>query len=583
MAPGDILTISERSGMNVYNTRSRAIEGWEPSDRRVSLYVCGITPYDTTHLGHAFTYTVADVLVRYLESQGLRVRYVQNVTDIDDDILRKAREVGEDWRTLGNRWTAHFIRDMQALNVRPPDEYPRATDVVPEIVTAVRALMARGLAYESGGSVYFHVDAWPEFGQLSHLARAEMLPVANERGNRPDDPNKRDPLDFVLWQAQAPGEPAWESPWGPGRPGWHIECSVMSTHFLGKAIDLHGGGEDLVFPHHECEIAQAEPVTGHKPFVRVWLHTAMVEHEGAKMSKSLGNLVMVSDLLRRWPADTLRLYLGKHHYRQAVGPQRRRAGRGRSARQEAADGGHRARRRRRCAGRRQRAGGVHGSHGRRSGHVGGPGPARGPRRQHPGRCSGRSTARAGPSGPAPARPGLRVTPRRGRGRGARHRGLERAPAALRPRGLIGRLALRPGFVRAGSSSGCTGSGCTVSASTCAGHYLPGNDPSRRPSEDGGTEQRVRAAILGSGRDAAMLKVAYAGALLEFRGARARASPVPCDIALADEKDVGSLMPGVDVLVTLVFRQVLDARPPSARTDLRARAGVRPGACSVKIG
>ncbi len=302
--------------MNVYNTRSRAIERFQPADRRVGLYVCGITPYDTTHLGHAFTYTMADVFVRYLEARGLTVRYVQNVTDIDDDILRKAQETGEDWRTLGNRWTAHFIRDMQALNVRPPDEYPRASDAVPEIVAAVRALIARGLAYESRGSVYFCVDAWPEFGQLSHLERAEMLPVANERGNRPDDPNKRDPLDFVLWQAQAPGEPAWESPWGPGRPGWHIECSVMSTRALGKTLDFHGGGEDLVFPHHECEIAQAEPITGQKPFVRVWLHAAMVEHEGAKMSKSLGNLVMVGDLLRRWSADTVRLYLGQHHYRR---------------------------------------------------------------------------------------------------------------------------------------------------------------------------------------------------------------------------------------------------------------------------
>ncbi len=274
--------------MNVYNTLSGTVEPLEPTGQAFTLYVCGITPYDTTHLGHAFTYTVADVLVRHLEDQGLAVRYVQNVTDIDDDILRKAAEVGVGWRALGNRWTSHFIRDMQLLNVRPPDEYPRATDVIPDIVTAVGGLIERGLAYMSGGSVYYRVDAWPAFGRLSHLPRSEMLAVANERGNRPDDPHKRDPLDFVLWQAQAPGEPTWDSPWGPGRPGWHIECSV---------------------------IAQAEPVTGRSPFVRVWLHTAMVEHEGAKMSKSLGNLVMVRDLLKHWSPDAVRLYLGRHHYR----------------------------------------------------------------------------------------------------------------------------------------------------------------------------------------------------------------------------------------------------------------------------
>ena len=301
--------------MNLYNTLSGAIEPLDPIGQAVTVYVCGITPYDTTHLGHAFTYTGADVLVRYLEGQGLAVRYVQNVTDIDDDILRKAAEVGVDWRALGNRWTAHFIGDMQVLNVRPPDDYPRASDVIPEIVTAVTGLIERGLAYVSGGSVYYHVDAWPAFGRLSHLPRSEMLAVANERGNRPDDPHKRDPLDFVLWQAQAPGEPAWESPWGPGRPGWHIECSVMSTRLLGPTLDLHGGGGDLVFPHHECEIAQAEPLTGRTPFVRTWLHTAMVEHAGAKMSKSLGNLIMVRDLLKDWSPDAVRLYLGRHHYR----------------------------------------------------------------------------------------------------------------------------------------------------------------------------------------------------------------------------------------------------------------------------
>jgi len=303
--------------MQIYNTMSGALEPFSRTGAHVSLYMCGITPYDTTHLGHAFTYTVADVLVRHLESQGHAVRYVQNVTDIDDDILRKAREVGEDWRALGNRWTAHFIQDMKSLNIRPPDHYPRATDVIPDIVTAVAALIERGLAYASGGSVYYSVDRWPAFGRLSHLPRSAMLAVANERGNRPDDPRKRDPLDFVLWQAQAPGEPAWESPWGPGRPGWHIECSVMSTRFLGATLDVHGGGGDLVFPHHECEIAQVEPITEHAPFARVWLHPAMVEHEGEKMSKSLGNLVMVRDLLKDWSADAVRLYLAGHHYRRA--------------------------------------------------------------------------------------------------------------------------------------------------------------------------------------------------------------------------------------------------------------------------
>ncbi len=302
--------------MHLYNSLSQKVEPFTPRGETVDVYVCGITPYDTTHLGHAFTYTAADVLIRYLEHQGHRVRYVQNVTDIDDDILRKAAEVGEDWRALGNRWTAHFIRDMQALNVRPPDLYPRATDVIPQIIEALERLIQVGVAYVSGGSVYFSIDAWPEYGKLSHLPRDQMLAIANERGNRPDDPNKRDPLDFVLWQAQAPGEPAWESPWGPGRPGWHIECSTMATCYLGPTIDVHGGGADLIFPHHESEIAQVEPVTQRPPFVRYWMHAAMVHHQGAKMSKSLGNLVMVRDLLQRCSPDALRLYLASHHYRQ---------------------------------------------------------------------------------------------------------------------------------------------------------------------------------------------------------------------------------------------------------------------------
>ena len=302
--------------MQLYNALSRTKEAFEPQDNAVTVYVCGITPYDTTHLGHSFTYAGFDVLIRYLEYLGHDVNYVQNVTDVDDDILRKAAEVGEDWKEIGDRWTVHFIDDMKDLNVRPPDHFPRATDVIEEMIDVVEALLEAGYAYEKNGSVYFHVDDYDDFGKLSKIPRDEMLPIANERGNHPDDPNKKDPLDFVLWQAQAPGEPAWDSPWGPGRPGWHIECSTMATKHLGDTIDVHGGGADLIFPHHECEIAQAEGATGQKPFVRFWLHTAMVRHEGEKMSKSLGNLVMVRDLLDAgWRPDALRLYMHGHHYR----------------------------------------------------------------------------------------------------------------------------------------------------------------------------------------------------------------------------------------------------------------------------
>ena len=302
--------------MKLYNSKTQTTEEFTERDQEITLYVCGITPYDTTHLGHAFTYASYDQLIRYFELKGIPVRYAQNVTDIDDDILKRAKETGEDWRELGNRWTEHYINDMIALNVRPPDDFPRATDVIPDIILSVEALIDAGVAYAKNGSVYFEVKRYPAFGQLSHLPSNEMLPVANERGNHPDDPNKRDPLDFVLWQAQAPGEPAWDSPWGPGRPGWHIECSTMATKYLGKTVDIHGGGLDLCFPHHECEIAQVKPILDQDPYVRCWMHTAMVGYQGQKMSKSLGNLVMVSDLLKTYSPDTLRLYLGSHHYRE---------------------------------------------------------------------------------------------------------------------------------------------------------------------------------------------------------------------------------------------------------------------------
>ena len=301
--------------MNLYNSATRALEPLTVTGNHVGIYVCGVTPYDTTHAGHAFTFLTFDILVRFLRHLGHDVTYVQNVTDIDDDILRKARELGTTWDELGRRETDKYLADMRQLNAVPFDHYLRATETVPLMISLIEPLIEGEHAYVSDGNVYFSVESDPEFGKLSRIPRDEMLSVANERGNIPDDPNKRDPLDFVLWQAAKPGEPTWDSPWGPGRPGWHIECSAMSMSVLGKSIDIHGGGEDLIFPHHECEIAQSENATGVRPFARYWMHAAMVEYQGEKMSKSLGNLVIASDVLQHYPADAFRLYLFSHHYR----------------------------------------------------------------------------------------------------------------------------------------------------------------------------------------------------------------------------------------------------------------------------
>lgn len=306
--------------MKLFNTLTQSLEELVPlEDNTVRIYVCGVTPYDTTHLGHAFTYVSFDTLIRYLESRGYNVNYVQNVTDIDDDILRKAREVGMAWDELGRIETERYLSDMDALNVRRPDVYPHATQETPMMIEIIQTLLARGYAYENEGSVYFSVQRDPDFGIMARAIGlndySAMLTIANERGNHPDDPRKKDPLDFVLWQAQAPGEPAWPSPWGPGRPGWHIECSAMSIHYLGPQLDIHGGGADLAFPHHTCEIAQSEHFTGKSPFVRCWMHTGMVYQDGEKMSKSLGNLTLVSDLLKDYSADAIRVMLLNHHYR----------------------------------------------------------------------------------------------------------------------------------------------------------------------------------------------------------------------------------------------------------------------------
>ena len=302
--------------LRLFDTRRAETIPFAPlGDRPIALYVCGVTPYDTGHIGHAFTYVSFDVLHRYLRYLGHDVVYVQNLTDVDDDLLRRARELGEDYLALGNRHVTAFLTEMAALNWLPPQYYPRATEHIPAMQELIARLLERGLAYADEGHVYFAIDAWPPYGELSRLPREAMLPIANERGNIADLPGKRNPLDFVLWQPSASDEPSWPSPWGPGRPGWHIECSAMSMAYLGPRVEIHGGGADLAFPHHESEIAQSEGATGQQPFVSWWLHVGMLRYRGEKMSKSLGNLVLVRDLLRSYPGDAIRHYLVSHHYR----------------------------------------------------------------------------------------------------------------------------------------------------------------------------------------------------------------------------------------------------------------------------
>ncbi|MEO8456219.1 MAG: cysteine--tRNA ligase [Chloroflexota bacterium] len=300
--------------IRLYNTESKRIE--QIDDAEVGLYVCGVTPYDTSHLGHAFTYIMFDVLVRFLRFCGRRVTYVQNVTDIDDDVLLRANKLGEDWQALGNREYASFREQMSALGNLDPDVAPRATQHIPEMQAIIGGLVEKGLAYASGPNVYFEVKKDKNFPRLFKEPYEALLEIANERGNFPGDANKRDPLDFVLWQGQKPGEPSWESPWGPGRPGWHIECSAMSAKYLKMPITVHGGGEDLVFPHHDAEAAQSESYSGER-FVKHWMHTGMVYCGEHKMSKSLGNMVFVGELLKQYSADALRLHLLSHPYARA--------------------------------------------------------------------------------------------------------------------------------------------------------------------------------------------------------------------------------------------------------------------------
>ena len=280
----------------------------------VSMYTCGITPYDSTHMGHANTYVTYDVLHRRLLDLGHDVRVVRNVTDVDDPLLAKAKELGVHYLDLAAAEMARFDGDMKALNVLPCFSEPRATSAIPDIRGFIGMVLDQGHAYEAGGAVYFDVSTYPRFGQVSHYSEEQMLAFAAERGGNVDDPNKRNALDFVLWQPSAEGEPSWETLWGPGRPGWHIECSALALRELGTTIDLHGGGSDLIFPHHECEAAQSESATG-ELFVRHWMHTPMVRLGGTKMSKSLGNLVFISDLLKEWEGPVIRLAILDHGHR----------------------------------------------------------------------------------------------------------------------------------------------------------------------------------------------------------------------------------------------------------------------------
>jgi L-cysteine:1D-myo-inositol 2-amino-2-deoxy-alpha-D-glucopyranoside ligase len=302
--------------LTLYDTRRRGIVPFRPRSSPVTMYVCGVTPYDTTHLGHARTFLVFDLIARLLEARGRRVKYVQNVTDIDESILQRAARDGVDWRALGRREERGFLADMRALGWRRPDAMPHATrEIVPMLRLAER-LEARGHAYRAtGGGLYFDVSTFRRFGEISHVSPARMRRInATQDDAALDAPKRRAPLDFALWRT-VEGGPAWPSRFGRGRPGWHLECSAMSERYLGLPIDIHGGGSDLAYPHHECETAQSE--SAHTvPFVRHWVHVAPVRLGAEKMSKSLGNMIFVRTALETTTPQALRLYLFDIHYRR---------------------------------------------------------------------------------------------------------------------------------------------------------------------------------------------------------------------------------------------------------------------------
>jgi L-cysteine:1D-myo-inositol 2-amino-2-deoxy-alpha-D-glucopyranoside ligase len=302
--------------VRVFDSSSRAVQEVAPSDGPVRLYVCGITPYDATHMGHAATYVAFDLLNRAWRSAGHEVRYVQNVTDVDDPLLERANDTGQDWAELAERETDLFRGDMAALRVLPPDEYVGVVESIEQVVEMVQRIQQTGAVYDVDGDLYFSVTSDPTFGSVSGWDRAQMMAVFADRGGDPDRPGKKDPLDSLLWQAERPGEPAWDSPMGRGRPGWHVECSAIAAGALGVPFDVQGGGSDLVFPHHEMSASQAQAAEQGTAFARTYVHAGMVGLDGEKMSKSKGNLVLVSRL-RESGLDpmVIRLVLLGHHYR----------------------------------------------------------------------------------------------------------------------------------------------------------------------------------------------------------------------------------------------------------------------------
>src|SRR6266508_2899484 len=301
--------------VSIFDTSSGALVETSP-DGPARLYVCGITPYDATHIGHAATYLAFDLLNRAWRAAGHPVTYVQNVTDVDDPLLERAAKVHVDWVELAERETQLFREDMEALRILPPDQYVGAVESIPLVIALIERLQAAGAVYAVDGDLYFSVTSDADFGEVSHYDRAQMLELFAERGGDPERAGKKDPLDCVLWQAERPGEPSWDSPFGKGRPGWHIECSAIALEHLGSAFDVQAGGSDLVFPHHEMSAGQAQVANPDAKFAKVYAHQGMVAYDGEKMSKSRGNLVFVS-ALRNSDVDpmAIRLTLLRHHYR----------------------------------------------------------------------------------------------------------------------------------------------------------------------------------------------------------------------------------------------------------------------------